>query len=190
MNIVTIAAIEAIVEASVKGTTAVSVLSETPVRMVKKHRETKEANPYLGAIKTQKKNGIIGFDYGNAVNNQAEREGLEKRETKGRTWGVLSASRLFVHHKGNSYLQLKVQSTTDTVYKLNGEVISYDLLKPYLSAISKSSTQAGLEKEIIVNDIKMVNLKAVTMKGETYLLSNEEGTTQEKEAVAAVAETV
>lgn len=183
MKVVTAEKLEKVVEGLVKGTTAVSVVSETAVRMVKKHRETKEVNPFIGAIKRQKKNGLIGFDYQNSVNNQAEREDKEEREAKSRTWGILSESRLFVHHKGASYLQLKLQSVTDTVYLLNGVEISEESLKPYLSSSSPSSTQDDLEKQVIVNDIKMENIKAMTMMGETYVLSH--GVTdQEKEKIA------
>ena len=106
--------------------------------------------------------------------------------------GVLSDSRLFVHHKGQSYLQVKVQSTTDTVYLLNGEEISYDLLKPYLSATGTSSTQADLDKEIIVNDIKMANVKAITMQGETFILSHSEeektGKTEQEKTLTTTTE--
>jgi hypothetical protein len=181
---------EAHIENNVKGTTAVSILSETPVRMVKKHRETKEANPYLGAVKSQKKNGMIGFDYGNSVNNQAEREGKEQRETHSRTWGILSDSRLFVHHKGNSYLQVKVQSVTDTVYMLNGKEISAEDIKPYLSASKPSSTQADLDKQVIINDIKMVNVKAITMQGETFILSNDNDKAEQEKTSSSTAEPV
>jgi hypothetical protein len=183
MKVVTAGQMEQVIEGSVKGTTAVSVVSETEVRMVKKHRETKEANPYLGAIKRQKKNGMIGFDYGNSVNNQAEREGKDERDAKSRTWGVLSESRLFVHHKGNSYLQLKLQSVTDTVYLLDGREIPEADIKPYLSASSKSSTQADLDKQVVVNDIKMANINAITMQGETYVLSHG-ASEQEKETTS------
>jgi hypothetical protein len=172
MKVVTAGQLEQVIEGAVKGTTAVSVVSETQVRMVKKHRETGEANPFLGAIKRQKKNGMIGFDYQNSVNNQAEREDKGEREAKSRAWGVLSESRLFVHHKGASYLQLKLQSVTDTVYLLDGVEVAEADIKPYLSASSKSSTQADLEKQVIVNDIKLENIKALTMMGETYVLSH------------------
>jgi len=188
MKVQTAEQMERHIEANVRGTTAVSVLSETPVRMVKKHRETKEPNPFLGAVKTQKKNGLIGFDYESSVNLQAGREGKEEREAKERAWGELSESRLFVHHKGQSYLQLKVQSVTDTVYTLNGETISYEDIKPYLSASGPSSTQSDLDKEVVVNDIKMSNVRAITMQGETYLLDHSQSggkTEQEKEASPA-----
>ena len=187
MKVKTAEQMEQHIEASVKGTTAVSIMAETPVRMVKKHRETKEPNPFLGAVKQQKKNGLIGFDYENSVNNQAAREGKEEREAKARTWGVLSDSRLFVHHKGQSYLQVKVQTTTDTVYMLNGETISYEDVKPYLSSTGTSSTQADLDKEIIVNDIKMANIKAITMQGETFMLSHANAKTEQEKDKATSA---
>jgi len=149
----------------VRGTTAVSIVTETPVRMVKKHRETKLPNPYIGAIKVQVKNGLIGFDYENSVNYQAVREEKQERETKQRAWGTLSDNRIWVLHKGNHYLQLKLQSVGETHYYLDGEEIPAEEIKPYLSGSNKSSTQEDLEKVIIVNDIKIENIKAITMFG-------------------------
>ena len=190
MKSVNASEMEAVIENSVKGTTAVSVLSHTEIKMVKKHRLTKEANPFIGTIKSQKKNGMIGFDYGNSVNNQAEREGKDEREAKSRSWGVLSPSRLFVHHNGQSYLQLKLQSVTDTVYTLNGTVIDEKVIEPYLSASGSSSTQADLDKQVIINDIKMANIEAITMMGETYVISHVVKSEQEKESTEKEAVTV
>ena len=151
---------EGLIKANVNGTTAVSIDCITPVKMVKKHRETKEPNPYLGAMKIQTKNGMIGFDYGNSVNNQASRENKEERTTKERAWGILSPDRIFVYHNDTVYLQIKVQSVSNTVYKLGNKTIDYEAIKPYLSSIStSSSTQADLDKEIIINDIKLINIK-------------------------------
>ena len=156
--------LEAFVGNVVKGTTFVSLVCETEPKMVKKHRETGEANPFLGAIKKSKKMGAIGFDYENSVNNQAGREGLEAREAKPRAWGILSDNRIFVHHKGESYLQLKLQGTENTSYWLNGKRISADLLKPYLPIPSVSSTQSDIEKTVIVNDIKLSNIRVMRIK--------------------------
>jgi len=156
---------EGLITDAVNGTTAVSCDCITPVRMVKKHRISKEPNPYLGAIKTQTKNGLIGFDYSNSVNNQANREDKESRDSKPRAWGVLSPNRIFVYHKENVYLQLKVQSVSNTEYTLDGETIPYEAIKPYLSGLNKSSTQIDLEKEIVVNDIKLINIKEMRILG-------------------------
>ena len=49
--------LEELIRQNVRGTTAVSVDTVTEVRMVKKHRETGEPNPYVGVQKVQTKNG-------------------------------------------------------------------------------------------------------------------------------------
>jgi len=147
----------------VSGTTPVSVDCVTAVRMVKKHRETKEPNPYIGAVKIQTKNGLIGFDYHNSVNNEAVREGKEERGTADRKWGELGPKRIFVFHKDRVYLQLKLQSVGDTKYIFDGEEIDVEKLKPYLSASKKSGAQRDLEKEVIVNDINMENIRKIRM---------------------------
>ncbi len=158
--------LEELIRGYVNGTTTVSVDTVTEVRMVKKHRETKEPNPYLGAVKVQTKNGLIGFDYRNSVNNEADREGLAEREVQERRWGVLSDDRLFVYHKENVYLQLKVQSVSGTKYMLEDREIPYEEIEPYLSGSGKSSTQKDFEKEIVVNDIKFSSIKRIRMFGE------------------------
>jgi len=150
----------------VHGTTPVSVDTVTQVRMVKKHRETKEPNPYIGAVKIQTKNGLIGFDYHNSVNNQAKREGKDERGTAERKWGELGPKRVFVFHKDNVYLQIKLQSTGDTKYMFKGKVIDLDDIKPYLSSSGKSGSQRDLEKEVIVNDINIDNIRKIRLYNE------------------------
>ena len=159
------------IQSKVHGTTAVSLDTVTEVRMVKKHRITKEPNPYLGVRKHQTKNGLIGFDYSNSVNYQAEREDKEHRTIKERSWGTLSEDRIFVLHKGRTYLQLKLQSVSDTWYELDGKEIDYTDIEPYLSGSSGSSTQADLEKEVVVNDINMENIHCIRMFGEEICVS-------------------
>ena len=158
------------IDLNVKGTTMVSLVTETPVRMLKKHRDTGEPNPYLGATKIQKKNGIIGFDYGNSVNNQAEREDKVHRMSKRRTWGTLSDNRIWVYHKGEVYLQVKIQSVADTKYMLDGIEVDYEKIRQYMSERKKSSTQDDLEKAIIVNDIKIRNIKKIVLFKNTITL--------------------
>jgi len=161
-----ISEMETLIRSKVSGTTTVSVDTITEPRMVKKHRGTGEPNPYIGVQKIQTKNGIIGFDYYNSVNNEAGREGLEFRPIQKRAWGELSEDRLFVYHKGTTYLQMKVQSVSGTRYVLDGKEIPASEIEPYLSGYNKSSTQADLEKEVIVNDIKFTSIKAIRMFGE------------------------
>jgi hypothetical protein len=154
-----------IIQNTVKGTTVVSVDTVTEPKM------NKTGNPFYGRVtKSCTMNGLIGFDYSNSVNNQANREGKEEREVKARAWGILTEDRLFVTHKDEYYLQVKVQSISDTpVFYCDGEMIDKTVLEPFLVKHSgKSSTQADIDKEVIVRDIKMTNVKSIRFAGGEY----------------------
>lgn len=169
---VTLREVIGIIARTVKGTNAISIDAVTAPDMLK------TGNPYWDKAKKQftllkscTMNGLIGFDYENAVNNQAGREGLEQaREAKPRAWGVLSADRIFVLHKGKTYLQMKVQSASDPIYfdRVTGEVVDVLSLKPFMAEKKISSTQEGLEKEIIVRDITMENIIGLRFCGAEY----------------------
>jgi hypothetical protein len=155
-----------IIQRTVKGTTVVSIDAVTEPKM------NKTGNPYYGKVEKHcRMDGMIGFDYENSVNNQAKREGLAPdREAKPRQWGVLTADRLFVVHNGAYYLQMKCQSASDPIYKnrTTGEEIPVISLDRFLPARSSSSTQEGLEKEIVVRDVKLCNVKKIRMFGVEY----------------------
>lgn len=161
---VTTSEIVSIIQRTVKGTMAVSVDAVTVPDM------RKTGNPYIGRVlKHCTMNGLIGFDYENAVNNQAKREGLAgEREAKPRQWGVLTPDRLFVTHKGSYYLQMKVQSASDPVYFLDGKEIAVETIKGFMPVKKASSTQEGLEKEVIVRDVKLENVKGIRFNGADY----------------------
>lgn len=90
----------------VKGNTFVTVHTDTEVDLPKK-------NPFYGLRRKAKRNGQIGFDYENAVNNRAAKEGLAAdREAKPRKWGTVTHDRLFVEHNGKYYLRLRLFSST------------------------------------------------------------------------------
>ena len=154
----------AIIQRTVKGTMAVSVDAVTSPKM------NKTGNPFFGKVKKFcRMDGLIGFDYSNSVNNQAEREGKEERDAKPRAWGILSDDRIFVTHKGRHYLQMKVQSSSTPVYKdEQGNEIAKALLEPFMPPKSVSSTQADLEKEVCVRDVTMDNLTGMRFNGGEY----------------------
>lgn len=164
-TIVTVSEAVSIISRTVRGTMAVSIDAVTVPEM------RKTGNPYAGRItKSCRMDGMIGFDYENSLNNQAAREGKEDRDAKARKWGVLTADRIFVTHKGAWYLQMKVQSTDTPVYRDDmGNEIAKDTLAPFLPAKSApSSTQSDLDKEIIVRDVKMSNVKGMRFNGGEY----------------------
>ena len=156
-----------LVRSTVKGTTIVSFDSVTEPKMRKTN------NPFFGnVLKASKVNGMMGFDYEKAVNRVAEKEGAEAREAKPRAWGKVTEDKLFVEHKGASYLRVMVRSTGKPVYffKDSGEEITGSVLeevKSFMPVSKKSSTQADLEGEVIERTYKIENVKELRFKGMT-----------------------
>lgn len=137
-----------------------------------KHRETKVPFPYPGLTKVSRVNGIIGFRYTNSVNNQREREGLEKDfVAQPRKWGIHMYDgpnmTPLVFHKGKTYLEVKVQRVLDTRYEWQNRVIPAEELEGYLPAKRESSRQ-GVENLVILRDYDVNNIEEITMQGQTY----------------------
>ena len=89
----------------------VSISYEGEVKM------NKTGNPFHGEIvKSCTINGLIGFVYRNAVNNQLGREDKELDFVPhNRTWGERRGT--LVYHKGKVYVEIKAQSNSTPVYK-------------------------------------------------------------------------
>jgi hypothetical protein len=156
-----------LIQQNVRGTMMVAITAVTEPKM------RKTGNPYAGMIrKTCDMTGVVGFDYEKSVNRQDVREGGEgDRVAQPRQWGVLTEDRLFVLHKGNTYLQMKVESATDPIYTdLNGNVIPVEVLKPYMGERSSSSTQEGIKKEVVVRDISFENIKGMRFMSADYAI--------------------
>lgn len=147
----------------IKGTTiiAVDIVSEPKMR--------KTNNPYLGTTKVTTLSGIIGYSYENSVNLQLEREGKEADfKAQPRAWGTYENN--WIAHKGNYYLPIKVQGSSDPVFVREGVEIKKEVLEPFLYDSNKPHTQEGLEKEIVVRDIKIDSIRVIRMMGEEYMV--------------------
>ena len=163
-----------IINRNVKGTSTISIDLDSP--MDGKGKMHKTGNPFfgLGVIKRVTLSGMIGFDYENSINRQAGREGKEEREAKSRAWGTLTENRLFVEHKGAYYLQMKVQSSSSPVFLMpDGTEVESSAIRPFIPEKSKSSSQADLDKEIIVRDVKMENITGMRFKYGDFTIVSE-----------------
>ena len=175
---------------AIRGAEFVTITARTEPKMVKKHRETGEPNPYIGTRKISKVNGMVNWCYGQSVNNQRIREGnSEHFFPEPRKWGQrrcidaegqpvydrTASVRLspFVDHKQAIYLELKVQNALEHRYEApDGTVLTDEQVAPYLPARSRSSRQE-VDNEIILRDYTLLkngksNILAITMDGETY----------------------
>ena len=147
----------------IKGTTFISadIASEPKMR--------KTDNPYLGATKVTTLSGAINFDYESSVNNQLDREGKEADfKAAPRSWGQHVDN--WIEHKGNYYLPIKVQGHSDPIFIHEGNKIDKEVLKPFLYESHKPHTQEELDKEVVVRDVKIENIRVIRILGGEYLI--------------------
>ena len=147
-----------------RGATFITILARTEPNM------RKTANPFYGKVyKISRVNGIAWFIYSNSVNNQREREGRRTDfEAEPRKWGIRLEGTSLVEHKGNTYLELKVERSLGHTYVWNDgtpltdeEVID---LKTYLFESYRPKTQET-DKEIILRDYNINNIITVAIDG-------------------------
>lgn len=155
---------------NLKGTTMATITTETVVKMSKKN------NPYANTNITKKSrmNVTLGFNYTNSVINQRIKEGIEEEfVAHPRKWGNRIKGTPLVHHINADgvekfYLEAKMNGKPQSVeYFSNGVVFDVELIKEFLPKVSKSSVQ-GTEKEIIMRDFELANIKEVKMFGEIF----------------------
>ena len=155
-----------------KGASAVTIVART--ELDKKMRKT--GNPLIGKgfTKVSRVNGMIGWHYANAVNNQRKREGLEADfVVQPRKWGTRIEGTPLVEHKGAFYLELKVEKSLGHRYEdSDGNEIddnTVSKIKSFLPVKKQAATQQT-EKEIVLRDYKLDTILSITYRGTCYLI--------------------
>ena len=155
------------------GATFVTIVARTSPKMYAK-------NPFATAgievIKVSSVNGTINFVYENAVNNQRSREDLDMDfQAFPRKWGqrLFDGNRCLplVEHKGEYYLELKIQKSLGYHYEnaATGEIIDTELVNPHL--YQPGPSRQGVEREIILRDYKIANVMTIKLHGNEYSLA-------------------
>lgn len=147
--------------AAQKGATFMGIDYTAPVKL------KKTGNPYADALVTKSTSvsGMINSDYEMDVNRALVKEGKEPDFVAGeRAWGDHVTPSLIVH--GNDYsIQLRVLNhAPDTVYRINGEVVDKEIIKPFMPAKKES------EVPVVIRSYKVDRIKAVRMNGEEYIV--------------------
>lgn len=158
-----------------KGAFFVTIVAETDPRLLK------TGNPYAGATKVSRVNGLLNWIYENAVNNQRSRENqpldnngeVEHFTALPRKWG----SRVkrndgtvtpLVEHKGKQYLELKVQQSLGYEYRdANGNVIDPANVEPFLPK-RKEGARQEVDNPVILRDYSIENIQQITLDGIVY----------------------
>lgn len=149
-----------------KGANIISFRSTTEPKV-------KKTAPFINLRKGSHVNGIIGFNYSNSVNNQRLREGNEEKfEAHPRAWGERIGTSPVIEHKGQYYLEIKVEKTlTNPEYFDDNGPVEAEAVKPHLYARSPSKRQET-DKEIILRDYKLESLDQIRINGKDFILTN------------------
>ncbi len=118
--------------AQVKASTIVSVVILTAVKMLKKHRDTKQACPYGEITKRTVMTAMVGTDYSNAVDNRRVKEGGEADvEVAPHQWAdhVDGKPAIVTNKAGDqSYANLRVLNVSSVEYLQDGAAVDADSL--------------------------------------------------------------
>jgi hypothetical protein len=149
----------------------ITVEANTEVTKIKKN------NPFGRIFKRAVVNGWINFDYSKAVaKNVAKKLGIDPSEVEyvpGESWhipvmvnGKASCVHVNKNDTGKAYLFYRLNKTFEAVYtKENGEVVSYDEIKPYLYASKPSEFKPK------VNCLTVDNITNLNAMGKTLVVA-------------------
>jgi hypothetical protein len=178
MRSVTVKELEAIVE-SKRGASFVTIIANTAPDFV-----GGKSSPMYGVRKTAKVNGMINWSYRNAVDNQRAREEqplnangeVEWFEPEPRKWGERlhdEVGRLLptVEHKGNKYLELKVQKSIGYMYFRNNLRVPTEEVNAHLREKVEGRRQQ-VDNPVILRDYKLENIKAMRIDGELLVVQS------------------
>ena len=151
------------------------------VRTVTVPEMRKTGNPFYGkVVKVQDLSASVGsWSYQRAVNNRRQKEWqnalLQDENTpepalfvpEARRWGTRVPNTPFVEHKGQLYVELSVHNCLRQLYLDDkGIPVSKDLLEPYMPK-KKDGERQELDNPIILRDVKVENIVAITYGGQT-----------------------
>ena len=134
-------------------------------------RAKKTGNPYGKILKKTKLTANIGFHYKNSLANQAKREGKDVEfDIQPRRWGVRMENTPLVQHKGKYYLECKVEDVQSVEYFTEeGQALTKEQVEEFLPTKRHSSTQAPLDKKVILRDVAIENILSLRMGKQTFL---------------------
>ena len=157
-----------------KGAFFSTIVAETDPRM------KKTGNPYVGATKISRVNGLFNWIYENAVNRQRCREEqpvdasgeVEHFTALPRKWG----SRVtrddgtvtpLVEHKGQFYLEMKVERSLGYEYRKDGATLDPKAVEAFLPE-RKEGARQEVDNPVILRDYSIESIRQITLDGIVY----------------------
>jgi hypothetical protein len=147
--------------AQVKASTIVSVVILTDVKMLKKHRDTKEPCPYGEITKRTVMNVMFGTDYSNAVDNRRVKEGgTADFEVAPHQWAehVDGKPAIVMNKAGDqSYANCRVLNVSSVEYLQDGVPVDADSLDldGYGPKKGKEGARQQVEDAVIWRTVKL-----------------------------------
>lgn len=169
-----------------KGAKLVTIVTKTRPDFVRQSPDGR-LNPFCGknlktdhkVFKVSRVNGVVNWNYANAVNKQREREGIIEADfvAQERKWGVRLMGLPFVVHtnkEGTTKVYLEVKPEHSLGYEFQddkGHYIPTEGVMPFIREHKQSETQQT-DKEIILRDYDLGNILSITYGGETYVIED------------------
>lgn len=153
-----------------RGCAPVTIVAETVPAM------RKTGNPLIGrTVKVSRVNGMIGFLYANAVNNQRMREQGDDAalfQAFPRKWGERIAGTPVVRHVGKTgvaeyYLELKVERSLGHEYRVDGLTVPDETVECWLPTRTEGARQE-VERPVILRDYALRSIRKITIGGVEY----------------------
>jgi len=156
-----------------KGARIISLITVTEAPLNKEGKEQ-----YGKVFKIAHVNGIVNFNFMNAINKQREKEGREADFVpEKRAWGTKLEGTPFVSHirktdgKHELYLEIKVEKVVDTGYRReNGDFIQPLEIWPFIRKSKSTLEYQKISKEVIVRTYNVKNIISVTIDGVTHVV--------------------
>jgi hypothetical protein len=137
-------------------------------------RAKKTDNPFKDKIVLKESQLLVnvGFHYSNSLVNQAKRENVSTEfDVQPRKWGIRLPNCALVEHKGNYYLEAKVEKVFQTRFTdVDGNELSKEDVNPFLPKKRESATQDKLVKKIYLRDFKLASIQKFAFDGKIYLI--------------------
>ena len=157
-----------------KGAFFSTIVAETDPRM------KKTGNPFVGAMKISRVNGLFNWIYENAVNRQRIKENqpldaageVEHFDAAPRKWGTRvkredGTVTPLVEHKGQYYIEMKVEKSLGYEYRKDGATLDSKAVEAFLPE-RKEGARQEVENPVILRDYSIESIRQITLDGIVY----------------------
>lgn len=148
----------------IKGATFATLTTNTDARLLGGKK-----SPFAGCRKISKVNVVLNVNYENSVNRQLGREDKEQNfEAAARQWGEHETAAI-IKNGEKLYVQAKCEKTLEVFYQLNSQILQKSEIPAELFP-KQSESRQGTDKEVVIRSWGIDSIKAISLKGEDYVV--------------------